>query len=248
MFCRRRTGRITTMKTPISNAPAVRKGNWISVTAVFLRLAVEALALSMVCSLFWGNVSAQSSPTSAATQAPPAGSIISSDRMTIWDPGLNAVGGIPNRTTICATVNASTYGNDAQDATAGIQAAINACPVGQVVQLSAGDFKVTSYLSINKGITLRGQGPALTKLKMPVGTNSNLITIAPQQWPGLLQPTNLALNGVKGSYNITLISNPGLTVGEIVAIDQITDTNLSNWGSSCLNSTDDCRGWFTRMN
>jgi len=187
MFSRRRTGRNTLMKTRISSDPDAPKGDRISLTAVFLRLAAGTLALSLICILFCGKVSAQS--------------IIPSDRMTVWNPGLNSVGGIPNRTTICATVNASTYGNGAQDATAGIQAAINACPVGQVVQLSAGDFKVTSYLSINKGITLRGQGPALTKLKMPVGTNSNLITIAPQQWPGLLQPTNLALNGVKGSYN-----------------------------------------------
>ena len=62
------------------------------------------------------------------------------ERRTTWNPGIP--GGIPARTTVCATIHASTYGNGTIDATAGIQAAIDACPVGQVVQLSAGNFLV----------------------------------------------------------------------------------------------------------
>ena len=54
--------------------------------------------------------------------------VLPPDRRTTWNPGLP--GGVPVRTTICATVNASTYGNGVSDATAGIQAALNACPVG----------------------------------------------------------------------------------------------------------------------
>ena len=37
-----------------------------------------------------------------------------------------------------------------------IQAAIDAAPPGQVVQLAAGTFTVNNYLLIDKGITLRG--------------------------------------------------------------------------------------------
>jgi hypothetical protein len=77
--------------------------------------------------------------------------ILPADRTTIWHPGVP--GGVPNRTTVCAVVNASTYGNGASDASSGIQAAVNACPVGQVVQLSAGTFTVNNYILINKGIT-----------------------------------------------------------------------------------------------
>src|SRR5207249_6153560 len=39
--------------------------------------------------------------------------IIPADRRTTWNPGLMSQGGVPNRTTICATVQASTYGNGA---------------------------------------------------------------------------------------------------------------------------------------
>src|SRR5262249_41958300 len=41
---------------------------------------------------------------------------IPADRLTTWTPGLMAVGGIPNRTTVFTTINASTYGNGSMDA------------------------------------------------------------------------------------------------------------------------------------
>ena len=163
-------------------------------------------------------------------------SIVPADRATVWNPGIP--GGVPARTVVCANVNPG--GN--------IQSAINACPAGQVVQLGAGTFNVNSHLSITKGITLRGMGPTLTKLKIPVGTNDNVITIGSQS-AGYSTTVNLAGVAVKGTASVLLASNPGLSVGELVTIDQLTDPNLSKWGyTNCQNATDACRGWFTRMN
>jgi hypothetical protein len=179
-----------------------------------------------------------------AIASPATAAILPPDRLTTWNPGIP--GGIPVRTTVCATINASTYGSGLLDATAGIQAALDACPVGQVVQLSAGDFMITSPLQLTKSIVLRGQGPTQTKLKMPVGTNANLITIGQQWFPGLIQSTNLASDAVKGSQTAVLVSNPGLTVGEIVFIDQLTDPNISHWDSRSPPG-DPSRGWFCRM-
>ena len=71
---------------------------------------------------------------------------VPADRLYDWNPGLNSVGGVPNRTTVFTTVYPG--GN--------IQAAIDAAPPGQVVQLAAGTFTVNNYLLIDKGITLRG--------------------------------------------------------------------------------------------
>jgi len=168
--------------------------------------------------------------------------LIPAQRLTTWNPGVP--GGVPARTTICATVAAATYSNGTLDATAGIQAALDACPVGQVVQLSAGDFKITGTLHITKGIVLRGQGPTLTKLKMPVGTNANLITVG-TQWFKFTQSTNLASNAVKGAQTAVLASNPGLTAGEIVVVDQITDPTITEWSTKSPPG-DVSRTWFTR--
>jgi len=172
--------------------------------------------------------------------------VIPVERRTTWNPGIP--GGIPSRTTVCATVDASSYGNGSGDATAGIQNALNGCPVGQVVQLSAGDFKITGTLLITKGIVLRGQGPTQTKLKMPVGTVASLITVG-TQWFKFTQSVNLAANAPKGINSVILASNPGLKPGEIVEIDELADPNITDFNPATSTSPNDVlRSWFTRQN
>src|SRR5215472_16545575 len=93
----------------------------------------------------------------------PAGQIIPPSRMTDGTkPGLTARGGIPHRTTIYKTLSPLGGG---QDDDPQIQAAINACPEGQVVQLTAGVFRINGgpgwrCVVLNKNnVTLRGAGP-----------------------------------------------------------------------------------------
>lgn len=170
---------------------------------------------------------------------------IPADRLAAWLPGLNAVGGIPHRAVVCATVNAAAYGNGLRNAATGIQAAINACPDGQVVQLSDGEFRIDSTILLNKSITLRGRGPALTWLKMPRGKNDNLITIGAAHWATPGQTVDLAKPGVRGSSSVTLARDLKLGVGEIVLVDQLTDNELNFWGYGCQ-PNDACRTWNTR--
>ena len=101
---------------------------------------------------------ASATVTSTATVTVTGLTALGPDRRTLWNPGV--AGGIPPRSTVCKTVDAATYGNGDSDATAGIQAAIDACSAGQVVQLSAGTFTINggNYVVLNKGITLRGAG------------------------------------------------------------------------------------------
>src|SRR5262249_23589303 len=77
----------------------------------------------------------------AAAQTPP---VIPTVRNFPWNPGMMTKGGIPSRTTICATLSPS--GGD--DSTA-IQAALDSCPSNQVVKLNAGTFIVNNYLLIH---------------------------------------------------------------------------------------------------
>lgn len=87
----------------------------------------------------------------------PLGDLIDLDRITTWNPGILAdtqlgapLGddGLPVRTTVCATLSP---GDD-------IAAAIRACPEGQVVQLAAGTFSVSSTITLSRGVVLRGAG------------------------------------------------------------------------------------------
>ena len=131
------------------------------------------------------------------------GSLLPADRdaSANWRmAGLLSLGGIPNRTTVCATVARS--GNH-QDDTNDIQTAINNCPLDQVVSLSAGTFTIAegNYVMLNKGITLRGAGPGVTTLQRTNGATlgsyrpgsnpSPMIIVGPMRWNNNTTSTTL---------------------------------------------------------
>jgi hypothetical protein len=164
--------------------------------------------------------------------------ILPTDRATIWSPGIQ--GGIPARTTICATVNATAYGNGSSDASAAIQAALDSCPAGQVVLLSAGTFRIDNDLIvISKGITLRGAGPGSTILKRTNGAhpgvetasvNDPVVVIGPNRWPGPDDTTARALtvDGAKGAYSVTVSNASGFAAGQFVLLDE-DNYNTAAW-------------------
>src|SRR5438876_3119335 len=88
-----------------------------------------------------------------AAHAQPWSGILDPSRAIDWS-NAGIPGGIPNRTTVCATINAGTYGNGGADATAGIQNALNNCAPGatqesqaKVLKLSAGKFLLNGTLN-----------------------------------------------------------------------------------------------------
>jgi hypothetical protein len=167
-----------------------------------------------------------------ASALPATAQILPADRLTTWSPGVT--GGIPVRTTVCATVLAATYGNGTLEAAGGINAAINACPVGQVVQLSAGTFKINGNpdpVLIRKGITLRGAGSNSTELRKSngaspgsdsVGDATPVVIIGPSRYPHIDETTarNLTADGVKGAFSVTVTSAAGYVAGQFLLLDE----------------------------
>jgi hypothetical protein len=141
------------------------------------------------------------------------------------------VGGIANRTTVFTTVFPG--GN--------IQAAIDAAPPGQVVQLAAGTFTVNNYLLIDKGITLRGTVDPVTNAPLTFLQKTNgatagsytatdyqpIIIVGPTRWPQIGTSTNLTSDAVAGTYSITLASTAGLSPGQFVILDEDDYTSAS---------------------
>lgn len=151
--------------------------------------------------------------------------------LTTWAPGVR---GIPTRTTVCATINASRYGNGADETSAAIQAAINACPVGQVVQLSAGTFKVNDHILINKGITLRGAGPNATTLQKTnqSAEQEGILIVGASRWPHIDETTavNLTADAVQGTTSVTVQNAAGFAAGQFVKLDE-DDYTTAQWVS-----------------
>src|SRR5581483_6427582 len=102
-------------------------------------------------------------------------SILAPARKIDWS-GAGVPGGIPTRTTICATLGtpgqAATF---AQSVTAAqINSAISACAANQVVKLSAGTYSLSSGITISKdNVTLRGEGADKTIVKFSGGVACN---------------------------------------------------------------------------
>jgi hypothetical protein len=153
--------------------------------------------------------------------------------------GLLSVGGIPNRTTVCATV--SPIGGGADDST-NINNAISNCPAGEVVSLSAGTFTIQdgNYIWINKGITVRGAGAGTTILTRTNGATLNssnpgshpspMVALQPVCWNdcsnNTAATTALTADGTQGSYSVTVASASGFEAGQFVQIDELSGLTL----------------------
>ncbi len=167
--------------------------------------------------------------------------IIPPDRNFTWNPGMMSKGGIPNRTTICATLSPS-----GRDDSAAIQARLDSCPSNQVVMLKPGIFIVNNYLLIHTPITLRGSGAGITILGKtngarkrtsqfkPVdpGTYSSdaqpVVIVGPSRWPGPDNSTSQGLiaDGAQGAYSVTIANASGYAAGQFVLVDE---TSGASW-------------------
>lgn len=167
------------------------------------------------------------------------------ERITTWDPGLYAVGGIPNRTTIFTTL--STLGAGVNNATQ-IQSALDSCPANQVVKLNAGDYGLSGGVIIpTNGVVLRGSGAGSTRLIKLNGANattgqgtspSPAVTISKVNTLNLDQVsiavsatgniTSGAGNGAKGTFTVTVDSVTGFSAGQIVRVDRASNANWQN--------------------
>src|SRR5436309_4957058 len=161
--------------------------------------------------------------------------LIDAGRRVDWSQA-GVTGGIPNRNTICATLNAGATA-------AQINSAIAACPVGQVVFLNAGTYSLSSGIDFNgrSNVTLRGAGPDQTILKFTGSTacrgmGADICVAATDTSFYFGNPTfiaNWTAGYVKGTTQITLSNTLGLAVGAIIVLDQLDDATDSGTTFVC---------------
>jgi hypothetical protein len=160
--------------------------------------------------------------------------------------GMLSVGGIPNRTTVCATVSPRGGG---QDDAANINNAISACPLGQVVSLSAGTFTINegSYVALNKGVTVRGAGAGSTILQrtngakldsyIPGSNPTPIILVGTQRYNnGPSTGTALSVDAAQGANSVQVANPAGFAVGQIVLLDEASGASwqperISAWAN-----------------
>jgi PKD repeat protein len=155
----------------------------------------------------------------------PADRLIDWSRAGVWENGIK---GIPNRTTIFCNVKTSipgstliAKGDGIQDDTAALRAAISNCPVGQVVFIPQGIYRISNSLPINKGIVVRGEG--WDKTKIIQYSSKNTFDIYNY---GTENITNLTAGYSKGSDTVVVSDASSLNVNDPVLIDQKNDPEL----------------------
>src|SRR5881628_3102061 len=103
----------------------------------------------------WLSLALNGIPIIPVTAEPWSG-ILDPSRAIDWSRA-GIAGGIPNRTTICATLNPGSTAAEINDA-------VTACPAEQVVFLAAGTFNLDAGIILKTDVTLRGAGANQTKL------------------------------------------------------------------------------------
>lgn len=162
------------------------------------------------------------------SRAQSASGIISASRMTNWSSA-GIPGGIPNRTSICATIDASTYGNGSSDATAGIQNALNSCSANGVVSLSAGTFLINGSIQIPSNVVLRGAGANQTKLSL-MGSGSAAVRFGAGTSPNGSSPLSITGGATQGSTSVTLSTASGISAGMLMVISQTNTSYMTENG------------------
>lgn len=163
--------------------------------------------------------------------------IIPSTRRMTWTPNVTVgvPGGITNRTTIFVNVKTTenpSYlcaGDGVTDDSTPLTAALNACPVGQVVYVPAGTYLITAGVNIgNKhNITLRGAGIGQTWFKLltnGVSTSGRLHYGAEEYHDG----GAATRNAVNLANTVTV--SAGATNGSVMMVTTNTsNVNVSNY-------------------
>src|SRR6266699_4288202 len=169
---------------------------------------------------------------SVYANAQPWSGIIDSSRAVDWSSA-GVTGGIPNRTTICATLNPGATA-------AQINSAITSCPSGQVVFLNAGTYNLSAGIVIaNKSnVTLRGAGPDQTFLIFTggdhcAGLGGDVCFKSGDPNDGFDGPSNIGTWTAGYSVGTTSITLGSITrgsidhlqVGSVIFLDQLDDTS-----------------------
>jgi PKD repeat protein len=166
---------------------------------------------SYVVTLIAGNGTG-SSTVSRTVAVAASSEILPADRLYDWGAYCGVPGGIPSRTTIFRTMTAT-------NTAAEINAAITACPAGQVIYLSAGTYSIGQINFGNKsGVTLRGAGAGQTIIHSTVNYGIS------NSQPEFLESAGIVVTAgyTAGSTVITLASTPTshFIVGNLIVISE----------------------------
>jgi hypothetical protein len=140
-------------------------------------------------------------------QAPPWAPILSASQAIDWSQ--SGVGGIPERSKLCATLPPGAT-------LVQINAALSACPAGETVALAAGDYTIPGTIHIPSNVTLRGAGADQTVLRATGSGGGYVVSMGRGKVAYI--PVRIVGGATPGSTTIAVASSAGMAVGKYLAI------------------------------
>ncbi len=171
-----------------------------------------------------------------SARAPEDAGPIPAERRTTWRPGIP--GGIPAVKAIHSTIDAKAWGNGKADATAAINAAIQAAGAAATasrpvaVYLPPGTYRTTGIVNLNRShVVLRGAGPKLTRIRFEASPSSDSPAFRVGVfWPEYGAPVDVVGSVPRGARSITVADARGIQVGDVLQIDQLDDPSYVKIG------------------
>jgi PKD repeat protein len=162
--------------------------------------------------------SGDSSQTSHVVEVAAASGIIPASRRINWSY-CGVPGGVPARTTVYRALSPGATA-------AQINAAIAACPSGQVVTLSAGTYNNIGAINFGSknGVTLRGAGAGQTIVNSTVSGGDYSVT---SDYLGFTGAATISSGYTRGSTSLVMAATPtNFAVGKLIAVTENDDTSL----------------------
>src|SRR5262249_24845240 len=128
-----------------------------------------------------------------------------------------------------------------------IQAALDACPPGEVVLAPAGTYRVGTGLSVPSGVVLRGEGPDKTRIEGDQVPEKAIIQAG--SWDEANSPITQITGGFdRGSSEVMVASTQEFAVGDFVIIDQLNDDDLVRTSGQDVDPGESGCVWGSREN
>ena len=186
-----------------------------------------------------GNVGGLSAGTTTVSSG-----LLNPDITTTWNPGILAdvtgqplgTDGLPVRTSICQTV--------APNQATNLQATLNGCASGTVVELQSGTYNVASTIYVPSGVVLRGQastGSNATIIALASSASGPVLAIGPKDLfdqacynnGNYTTGVSLTADAAKEQSTLTIAPNDAtFAAGDFAQIDEANDSAIVSPGDS----------------
>jgi hypothetical protein len=229
------------MKSQFAQSPAAASSGAVRAVLALFCLLSSVFAPPSFSQITNGPITIRGTYIPSANTSTNVVGLIPENRLIPWQGNVGVAAGIPNVTTVSATMNSGTTST-------AIQNALNAAGSNSVVLLNPGTYTSSGLTIGSDGVVLRGTSPTNTFLVM-TGASIDVKGGGRNTGnPGCCPGANITRDAVKGASTVYVTNMPSwVTVGGLCGVDQLDDPAFAtSLGQQSGNSERENAGYGNR--